>query len=144
MKPYIRKVRYYETDQMGVMHHSNYVRLFEEARMDYWDQAGLNYQKMEDEGVLVPVLACHCHYKKPLRFSEEFTVVSSVKFFNGVRFQVEYQIYGENSKAPVAIGETEHCFADKNLHPLRIARSHPKLMKLVQETLLLQDANNNQ
>lgn len=131
MKPYTRKVRYYETDQMGIVHHSNYARLFEEARMDLWDQAGLDYHEMEEDGVLVPVLACNCRYKKPLRFPQEFTVVTTVKEFNGVRFRVEYQIYIEDSKVPAAIGETEHCFANKDMHPLRIEKCYPQIMDKV-------------
>jgi len=131
MKPYTRKVRYYETDQMGIVHHSNYARLFEEARMDFLDQAGLDYHQMEQDGICVPVLAYRCRYKRPLRFPEEFTIVTTLKEFNGVRFRVEYEIYVQGSKVPAAFGETEHCFANKEMHPLRIEKRYPKIMDKV-------------
>lgn len=131
MKFYTRKVHYYETDQMGVVHHSNYARFFEEARMDYWDQVGLDYHQMEQDGILVPVLACSCRYKKPLRYPQAFTVVATLKEFNGVRFCLEYQIYVDGSKDPVALGETEHCFANKAMHPIRIEKRYPQIMDKV-------------
>ena len=57
MKPYIHKVQYYETDKMGITHHSNYVRWMEEARIEFLDQIGWSYVRMEEEGIISPVLA---------------------------------------------------------------------------------------
>lgn len=135
MKPYSRRVRYYETDQMGVVHHSNYIRFFEEARTDFWDQVGLDYHKMEQEGLLVPVLACQCRYKKPLRYPQEFRVELRMLDFNGVRFRVTYEIYTDESRHPMATGETEHCFADANLKPVRLAKRYPELLAKVEDLL---------
>lgn len=137
MKPYSRNVRYYETDQMGVVHHSNYIRFFEEARMDFWDQMGLSYDRMEKAGILVPVLACSCHYKKPLRFPQSFSIAPHLETFNGVRFRMTYRVFTEGVQQAVAFGESEHCFADRRLHPLRIEKHHPWILELI-ETLLLQ------
>ena len=58
--PYLHKTQYYETDQMGVVHHSNYIRWFEEARTDLLERAGLGYNKMEKLGIAVPVLSASC------------------------------------------------------------------------------------
>lgn len=132
MKPFSRKVRYYETDQMGVVHHSNYIRFFEEARTDYWDQVGLDYHSMETNGLLVPVLSVACRYKKPLRYPQEFTIQLRFSDFNGVRFRVAYEVYTEESRHPVATGESEHCFADRNLKPVRVGKKFPELWELVQ------------
>lgn len=132
MKPYSRTVQYYETDQMGIVHHSNYIRYFEEARMDLWDQAGLDYHQMEKEGILIPVLACSCRYKKPLRFPQRFSIEVSVTDFNGVRFQVAYRIFAEGEETPSAFGESEHCFADKSMHPIRIEKRYPHILEKVQ------------
>ena len=60
LHPYQRRVNYYETDQMSIVHHSNYIRWFEEARLDLLDQAGLNYRKMEATGIIVPVVDVSC------------------------------------------------------------------------------------
>ena len=135
LKPYTRKVRYYETDQMGVVHHSNYARLFEEARLDYLEQAGVEYHKLEQEGVIIPVLSCSCKHKKPLRFPQEFTVVSSIKEYNGLRFRVGYKIYVPEHKSPVALGETEHCFVNTEMRPMRIGKKYPEITKKMKELL---------
>lgn len=129
LRPYSRKVCYYETDQMGIVHHSNYARWFEEARLDFMDQVGLNYHKMEEEGIIIPVLSCTCRHKKPVRFPQEFTIVAALKSFNGLRFSVEYKIFVAESKLPVALGETEHCFVNADLHPKRIDKKYPEVFK---------------
>ena len=64
MKPYIRKVNYYETDKMGITHHSNYVRYMEEARLHFLDELGWSFDKLEDEGISSPVISISCNYKK--------------------------------------------------------------------------------
>ncbi len=134
---YQRTVRYYETDQMGIVHHSNYIRFFEEARTDYWDQAGLHYHALEQEGLLVPVLSCACHYKKPLRFPQTFSIEVKLTSFNGVRFGLKYRVFVEGEKNPVAFGETEHCLADRNLRPVRVQKTHPHIWDKIQ--LMLAD-----
>lgn len=132
MNHYRRTVRYYETDQMGIVHHSNYIRFFEEARMDYWEKIGLDYHHMEANGVLVPVLSCSCRYKKPLRFPQTFSVEVSLEEFNGVRFRVSYRVFVDGEKAPVAFGETEHCFADQNMHPIRVEKHYPQILEKIE------------
>ena len=67
MKAYIRKVQYYETDMMGVTHHANYIHWMEEAKVDFMDQLGFPYTRMEAEGVSSPVIAVSCEYKSPAR-----------------------------------------------------------------------------
>ena len=136
VKPYARKVQYYETDQMGVVHHSNYIRWMEEARIDFLEQAGIPYHKLEEAGVMVPVLSCSCRFKKPLRFAQSFTVVAQLVEFNGVRFRVEYEIYNGEAKAPAAFGETEHCFANADLKPIRIEKRYPYIFERMQGTLV--------
>ncbi|MDE6665126.1 MAG: acyl-CoA thioesterase, partial [Ruminococcus sp.] len=80
--PYKRKIYYYETDNMGIVHHSNYIRIFEEARMNFLEQAGLPYEKIEETGLYVPILSVECHYKKPLTFDEPFAVYPVITKFN--------------------------------------------------------------
>ena len=70
MKSYIHKVQYYETDKMGFVHHSNYIRWFEEARLDFMDKQGFSYKSFEDLGYISPVLSAECKYKKSVRFGE--------------------------------------------------------------------------
>ncbi|HJB35179.1 MAG TPA: acyl-CoA thioesterase, partial [Candidatus Blautia merdipullorum] len=62
MMAYEHKTQYYETDQMGIIHHSNYIRWFEEARVDFMDRCGFSYAQMEKDGLISPVLSVSCEY----------------------------------------------------------------------------------
>ena len=70
MQPYIREAKYYETDQMGIIHHSNYIRWMEEARIDLLDQIGYPYSRFEEMGYMSPVLHADCEYKKSVKFDD--------------------------------------------------------------------------
>ena len=65
MYTFERTAKYYETDQMGIVHHSNYIRWFEEARIELMNYVGLPYRQMEENGILIPVLGVTCNYKHP-------------------------------------------------------------------------------
>ena len=71
---YDRSINYYETDQMGIVHHSNYIRYFEEARLDMMEQVGLSYAAMEEHGLIIPVLSVACEYIKPVLFGEKVQI----------------------------------------------------------------------
>ena len=109
MKPYIHKVQYYETDKMGITHHSNYIRWMEEARIDFMEQMGWGYDKMENRGIISPVMGIQCDYKKTTTFNDRIRVEIEVEGYNGIKLTLKYimkDIYTENV---VAIGESKHC-----------------------------------
>ena len=87
LKPYIHLAKYYETDQMAVIHHSNYIRWFEEARVDFLEQIGLGFDKVEAAGVYSPVLSIFCEYKSSVRFNEAVIIVPKLISFNGDGFR---------------------------------------------------------
>ena len=72
---YERKVMYYETDRMRIVHHSNYIRWFEEARLYYMEKRGLPYEKMEENGVMIPVLSVDCRYHVPVKFGQTVLIL---------------------------------------------------------------------
>ena len=74
MKPYVHKVQYYETDMMSLTHHSNYIRWMEEARIDFMDQMGFPYTRMESEGIMSPVRSLSCSYKRPTTFGDVVSI----------------------------------------------------------------------
>ena len=88
IRPYERRVQYYETDKMGIVHHSNYIRWFEEARTDYLEQLGAGYEEMESQGVISPVLEVSCCYKTMARFPEQVQITGKLMQFTGIRMQV--------------------------------------------------------
>ena len=111
---YSHKVQYYETDQMGIVHHSNYIRWFEEARTDMMDNAGFGYSKMEEAGVMSPVLSVECEYKTMTRFGETAIIDIEIKKYNGIRMEVEYKVYDRETNEVRCVGKTTHCFLNKS------------------------------
>ncbi len=119
---YRHKVQYYETDQMGVVHHSNYIRWFEEARTDYMEQMGMGYAGMEAAGFISPVLEAHASYLRMVRFGDVVTIVTNIKEYNGIRMTVGYQVMDNASGRTMCTGETKHCFLGQNGNPVSLKR----------------------
>ena len=88
---YKHKVQYYETDKMGITHHSNYVRWMEEARVAYLSEVGWDYARLESLGVISPVISVDVSYKKTTTFSDVVTVDVGVDEFKGVRLRMKYR-----------------------------------------------------
>ena len=110
MKPYIIKARYYETDQMGIIHHANYIRWMEEARIDLMDQMGYPYRRFEEMGYLSPVLHAECEYKKSIRFDDEVKIVVSLQDIGRLKFTLKYEIYNISRGGVLsATGSPRHC-----------------------------------
>ncbi|MGN0587878.1 MAG: acyl-CoA thioesterase [Oscillospiraceae bacterium] len=126
IKPYERTPHYYETDKMGIVHHSNYIRWFEEARIYYLEQAGYPYEKMEENGVMIPVLSAQCEYKTAVRFGETVLIVLKIEEFNGFKLRTTYRVIGKDSGELKATGETRHFFTTLDLKPVRTKPHIPK------------------
>lgn len=125
MKPYRHKVAYYETDKMAVTHHSNYVRWMEEARVDFLDQIGWSFHKLEETGIVSPVIAISCNYKRSTVFDDVVEIAVSVKSFSGVKLVIEYVMKKEGDDAVVFTGTSEHCFLNTQGRPIRLQSEYP-------------------
>lgn len=123
MQPYTHKVQYYETDQMGIAHHSNYIRWMEEARIDFLNRIGWDYKTLEENGVISPVTAVDCKYRMTTKFYDVIAIHVSVTEFKGVKLKLKYEM--RRGDDLVSEGTSEHCFLDKDGHILNIRRSHP-------------------
>lgn len=124
MNPYVRKVQYHETDKMSVAHHSNYIKWMEEARVDFLDQIGYGYVKLEEEGIISPVLTVECEYRKPLHFGDEFEVLPEILEFKGIRLVIGYT-FSANGEI-IATGKTSHCFLTPEGRPIALKRHFPE------------------
>lgn len=122
MKGYKHKVQYYETDQMGIVHHSNYIRWFEEARTDFMEQMGMGYEEMEKQGILSPVLAVEATYLRMVRFGDTVTVQTKIKEYNGIKLTVAYEIYNDTTGMLHCKGVTKHCFLTKMGRPISLKK----------------------
>lgn len=127
MQVYEHKAQYYETDQMGIIHHSNYIRWMEEARMDYLSQIGFPMEVIEDRGIVSPVVSVNCQYKKSCRLNEVIGIRIQVKEYNGIKLILEYEMFETKSKEVRAIGVSTHCFTDKEGHIVSLKKSYRQL-----------------
>lgn len=125
MEKYVHVVQYYETDRMGITHHSNYIRWMEEARIDFLKQIGWPYEKLEECGIISPVVDVHCKYMVTTTFSDEVDIVVSIQEFKGVKLILKYEM--TNSKGQkVCEADSVHCFVDKDGRPVRLAKQFPE------------------
>ncbi len=134
MKPYIRKVQYYETDMMGFMHHANYIRWMEEARIDFMEQLGFPYQRMEAEGVFSPVKSIACDYKKSCTFGDEIQIRVSVESFNGVVMTVAYDMRNREEET-VCSARSEHVFLNREGHFVRLKKQMPDFCAAIENEI---------
>ncbi len=125
IRPLIHKVQYYETDMMGVTHHANYIHWMEEARIDFMDQLGFPYRRMEAEDVLSPVKALRCSYLRSTTFGDEIRVLVSVLSFNGVVITLRYAMKNEKDET-VCEAESEHVFLNREGKFVRLKRQMPE------------------
>lgn len=130
MKSYQHKVQYYETDGMGIVHHSNYIRWFEEARVDLLEQLGCGYDRIEAAGFGSPVLAVSCQYKTMARFGETVQILARITAYNGVRMTIGYEIFDAQTGTLRCTGESRHCFMQQDGRPVSLKRSWPELDRI--------------
>lgn len=124
MKEFIfkRKINYYETDRIGVVHHSNYIRFLEEARCAWLDYLDIPFSLLEEKGITIPVLSVSVDYKYHVTFDDEIEIHVFIKSYSGVRMTVGYNVIDTKNNKTVLTGETKHCFTDKNLKPISLKK----------------------
>ena len=105
------RVRYAETDQMGVVYHGNYAQYFEMGRVEWLRNLGLSYSVMEKQGVMLPVVSLTINYKKPARYDDLLTVRTIFKKQESVKIEFDYEIYNEEGQL-LTIGNSVLVFVD--------------------------------
>ena len=122
---YEHRTQYYETDQMGIIHHSNYIRWFEEARTDLMRQMGIGYDEMEGQGIISPVLSVTCEYKSMTHFGETVLIIPILKYYNGIKMTIEYSVTDKESGELRMTGSSEHCFVNRDGRPVSLKKVYP-------------------
>ena len=125
-----RKVQYYETDKMGIVHHSNYIRFFEEGCMNFFDKIGYNFREIEETGITRPVVSVEAKYMEPLRFDDEFEVRTYVEEYTAATFTFYYEVV--NSDKVCAKGRTKHCFMLDG-RPVNLKKAYPDFLNRLEE-----------
>jgi acyl-CoA thioester hydrolase len=114
------RVRYAETDKMGVVYYANYFVWFEVARTDLLRAAGWSYREMESDGVQLPVIEATCTYRQGARYDDEIDIRTSGHLISPVRLAFDYQVVRPADGAPLAEGRTVHAAVDVNGRPCRL------------------------
>ena len=134
--PYARKAQYYETDQMGVIHHANYIRWFEEARVDFQEQIGFPYERVESVGITFAVLGLSCEYKASVFFGDTVHVQVKLKACSHSRMTIGYDVTDAVTGEPRTAGETHHFFFRKeDARPVSLKKAIPELYDLYRSLL---------
>lgn len=132
MKAYEHKVQYYETDQMKIVHHSNYIRWFEEARLYVLENIGFGYDQMEKLGIISPVLSVQAEYQSMTHFSDTVLIETKVSYYNGIKLFLNYTIIDKTTHEVRCIGESRHCFLNENGRVISLKRSFPQIHQLLE------------
>ena len=131
MIPYRHTVQYYETDKMGITHHSNYIRFMEEARINFLRRIGWPFEEMERQGVISPVVDVSCAYKKTTTFADEIEITVRVAEVTKVRFAMEYTMTVRDTV--VCTAKSSHCFTSAGGRPVSIEKQCPGFYAALRE-----------
>lgn len=147
------RVRYQETDQMGVVYHANYLNWFEIGRTEMIRELGLRYREMEEAGVLLPVVDLNIHYNHPARYDDFVTVFTRMTAFSPLRIDYEYEVrilgpeeyglldsehlsqLGELPGERLVSGNTRHVWVNRDWKPARLDKIVPKLYDALRSSL---------
>ena len=127
-------VHYYETDRMGITHHSNYIRWMEEARVDYLKKIGWGYDRLEGEGIISPVTSISCKYKNSTTFADVIEIRVTVAEFRGVTLKLDYLMTKQDGQT-VFEGHSEHCFLNNEGKIVKLAKEYPGFYETLQSLI---------
>ena len=126
MHTYIHRVLYYETDKMGITHHSNYIRWMEEARMDFLESMGYGMKRLEENGVTSPVVSVECQYRQTTTFDDRVRIQVSLDKYTGVKLEMSYTMTELENGQVVATAKSSHCFIDQSGRPIAVRKHFPE------------------
>lgn len=141
MGKYIHRVQYYETDKMGITHHSNYIRWMEEARVDFLAKIGYPYNKLEEIGVISPVIGVECNYINPSTFNDDVEIEVAVEEYKGVRLVISYIMTNIKTNEKILEGKTRHCFVNSEGKPIILKKNYSDLDKVLRDYIVKEDKN---
>ena len=114
------RVRYAETDRMGVVYYANYLVWFEVGRTEWLRETGWSYREMEADGIALPVIEAHCEYRQPARYDDELAILTRATIVTPVRLRFDYEIVRLRDQVVAAAGHTVHAALDASGRPCRL------------------------
>ncbi len=125
------RVRYAETDAMGVVYHGNYFVWMEVGRTEFFRHLGLPYSQVEQQGIYFPVVEAHCKYLRPASYDDHIIVETQVERFSAARVVFKYRIYLKENQTSLVEGQTVHAFVNKQGKPINIKKVPELQQKLI-------------
>lgn len=128
------RVRYADTDAMGVVYYANYLAYFEAARVEFLRAMGVSYRALEEQGMAAPVVEASCRYRAPARFDDQLVIRTRLAELKRVSFAFEYEIVREPDQVTIAQGRTHHaCVNLATLRPVPIPAPVLTALRLARE-----------
>lgn len=140
MSKYIHRVHYYETDKMGITHHSNYIRFMEEARMHFLSEIGYPMKMLENAGIASPVVSVNCEYRHTTTYGDEIEIEVRVVGYTGVRLTLSYTMTDKEKNVLAAAASSVHCFINRDGRPVALKKYFPGLDGILKEAVLKEPA----
>ncbi len=128
-------VRYAETDQMGIVHHSNYAIWFEVGRTDFFIKSGYSNSDFESNGIMLPLYELSCQFKSPARYGDEVSVVTCLDKVSPVRLVFSYEVYSVSDNKLLATGKTMHAWTNTSLKPVNVIKKLPAAYSMLTRLL---------
>jgi len=128
-------VRYAETDQMGVVHHSNYAVWFEAGRTDFIKKMGMPYSVIEEKGAMLPLLELKCSFRSFARYEDNVVVRTRIKEYTGTRLLCYYEVVLTGEDRVLTEGETLHCWTNRERKPVNIKKFMPEVYELIEKAV---------
>ena len=129
------RVEYYETDAMGIVHHSNYIRYFETARTELFRSMGYSYDEMEKSGIYMPVLSVDAEFRTPAVYDEMLSVFCWVEKLKGASIELRYEVRGTESGQLHVTGSSSHGFTTPDLKPMRLKKDAPEIYEALKSAM---------
>ena len=133
---YERLINYYETDKMGIVHHSNYIRYLEESRCKWIQDLDIPIQYFENQGLMIPVLEVHCEYKNSITVGDTILIEPILSQYNGVRFTISYKVHNAKTNQTIIKAYTKHCFTNNKLFPVNMKKFDKHVDELFMDNLV--------
>lgn len=114
------RVRYAETDRMGVVYYANYLVWFEVGRTEWLRETGWSYRELEADGIALPVIEVHCEYRQPARYDDELVIATRASLLTPVRIRFDYEIVRSRDNVATVTGHTVHAALDADGRPCRL------------------------
>lgn len=127
------RVRYAETDKMGIVYHSRYLDWMEVGRTEFFRQLGMPYSEIEKNNIFLPVIKVYCQYKSPAHYDDLLRIVTTITSLQEVRLVFHYEIF--KGDRLLALGETEHAFVNALGKPVVLKKHNPFLWRRLLEVV---------